>query len=116
MLGNRLPTMAPGSWRTDKQGSTARGYDYKWQQAREGWLRKHPLCEMCLAETPSRVTAATLIDHIIPHRGDKVLFWASDTNWQSLCRQHHDVKTAQEDGKTLRERVTTGVDGWPTHQ
>jgi hypothetical protein len=87
-----------------------------WQQAREGWLRKHPLCEMCMAETPQRLTAATLIDHIIPHRGDKVLFWAADTNWQSLCRQHHDVKTAQEDGKTIKPRVTISIDGWPMHQ
>lgn len=95
-LGNRTAIMVPGSWRTDKQGSTARGYGYKWQQAREGWLRKHPLCVYC--ERDGRVTPASVIDHIEPHRGDMVLFWAADTNWQSLCKPCHDAKTALEDG------------------
>lgn len=72
--------------------STQRGYGYKWQQAREGWLRKHPLCVMC--EKP---TMAKEVDHKIPHKGDMVLFWDS-SNWQSLCKSHHSEKTAREDG------------------
>jgi 5-methylcytosine-specific restriction protein A len=45
-----------------------------------------------------RVTAATMVDHIIPHRGDQKLFWDSEHNWQSGCKLCHDRKTAREDG------------------
>ncbi len=36
------------------------------------------------------VTAATVVDHIVPHRGDNALFWDSANNWQSLCGPCHD--------------------------
>lgn len=42
------------------------------------------------------VVAATVVDHIVPHRGDKVAFWDHD-NWQALCKRHHDKKTAGEE-------------------
>ena len=90
-LPSRLPVMQPGSWRAGNQSSTARGYGYKWQQARKGWLAKHPLCVVCDAQ--GRVTAATDVDHIVPHRGDMRLFWDSTTNWQSLCGPCHKAKT-----------------------
>lgn len=42
-------------------------------------------------------TAAIVVDHIIPHKGNKALFW--DTrNWQPLCKPCHDSKTVREDG------------------
>lgn len=28
--------------------------------------------------------AATLVDHVIPHKGDQSLFW-DKANWQSAC-------------------------------
>ncbi len=41
--------------------------------------------------------AATVVDHIVPHKGDQQLFW--DTrNWQSMSKPCHDKKTAKEDG------------------
>lgn len=94
----RLATMQPGSWRTDKQTSSDRGYGYAWQKARAGYLAKHPLCVMCQAETPPRVTPATVVDHIVPHRGDKTLFWDSD-NWQSLCATHHSRDKQREEAR-----------------
>ena len=33
-----------------------------------------------------------VIDHIIPHRGDPILFW-DRSNWQPLCKDCHDHKT-----------------------
>jgi 5-methylcytosine-specific restriction protein A len=77
------------SWRADKESSTARGYTYEWQQARLEWLQQHPLCVMC--QRAGRVTAATVVDHIKPHRGDMVLFWNRD-NWQSLCATCHSAR------------------------
>ena len=82
----RVATLVPGSWRATKQSSTARGYGYAWQQAREGHLRNNPLCVMCEAE--GRVVLATVVDHSEPHRGDQKLFW-DRSKWQSLCATHH---------------------------
>lgn len=96
----RIPTMQAGSWRTSDQSAAQRGYGYKWQKAREGFLRSHPLCVMCQAE--DRVTAATVVDHKIPHRGDQALFWDRG-NWQSLCATHHSRDKQRE------ERRQSGV-------
>jgi 5-methylcytosine-specific restriction protein A len=72
----------------DRRGSSSeRGYNHRWQKARATYLRSHPLCVMCQAQ--GRLTPATVVDHIIPHRGDQTLFWATDTNWQSLCATCH---------------------------
>lgn len=87
-----------------------RGYTSTWAKARAGYLAKHPLCAHCMEE--GRAVAASVVDHIINHKlkaaldsGDaaaitkaKALFWASESNWQPLCKTHHDRKTATEDG------------------
>ena len=83
-----------------------RGYSAAWRKAREGFLRKHPLCVRCLHSVPPVIVAATVVDHIIPHRGDKDLFWDRN-NWQSLCKPCHDEKTAREDG---------GFSGYPGYR
>ena len=75
--------------------SAQRGYGYKWQKASKAYLAAHPLCVHC--KERDVVTPATVVDHIIPHRGDMTLFW-DRSNWQSLCKTHHDIKTATEDG------------------
>lgn len=73
---------------TDERGSsTERGYGSRWRKARAAYLTKHPLCVMC--EAQGRVTAATVVDHIVPHRGDSALFWDSANNWQALCAPCH---------------------------
>ena len=71
-----------------------RGYGRKWQAARKRYLEAHPLCVECLKE--GRYVKATDVDHIIPHRGNKALFW-DKSNWQPLCHSHHSVKTRNED-------------------
>lgn len=73
--------------------STARGYGYRWQKAREVHLAAHPLCVHC--EEEGKTTAATDVDHIKPHKGDMDLFW-DERNWQSLCSTHHKKKTMKE--------------------
>lgn len=100
-LGNRvstqpghIPITQPGSWRTDKMTSGQRGYTYAWQKASKAFLRERPLCAFCDRE--GRVTAATLVDHIEPHRGDMALFW-DRSNWQPLCTPcHSSVKQIEE--------------------
>ena len=88
----RLATVSSGSWRAGKGTAAERGYGYRWQRARVGWLMAHPLCVMCEAE--GKVVAATVVDHVVPHRGDMDLFW-DNTNWQSLCGDCHKAKTAR---------------------
>lgn len=95
-IKSRVAVVQPGSWRTDKQTSSQRGYGYKWQKAREAYLAKHPLCVYC--EREGRVTAASVVDHIRPHRGDMKLFWEC-SNWQSLCATHHSKDKQREEGQ-----------------
>jgi 5-methylcytosine-specific restriction enzyme A len=77
----------------DHRGTAAeRGYDSRWQRARDGYLRKHPLCCCCAAN--GRVTPADVVDHIVPHKGCKMLFWERD-NWQGLCERCHRVIKAK---------------------
>lgn len=71
-----------------RETSAQRGYDSKWRKARAGYLRSHPLCVMHLQR--GRTVAATVVDHIIPHKGDNALFW-DHGNWQSLCKSCHDI-------------------------
>lgn len=93
----------------ERRGTAAeRGYDSKWAKARAYYLRKHPLCVYCQRE--HRLTAATVVDHIIPHRlkeaidsGDpdriakaRTLFWDS-ANWQSLCAPCHNGRKQSEE-------------------
>jgi 5-methylcytosine-specific restriction enzyme A len=93
---------APGSWRAGRT-TDERGYTYRWKQFRLGWLGEHPLCgdredgpsgehSACVRE--SRVTAATDVDHIRPHRGDMEAFWRGP--YQSLCADCHLKKTQRE--------------------
>ena len=78
----------------DRPSAAKRGYGSKWQRVSKVYLRKHPLCVKCLAQ--GKFVTATVVDHIQPHRGDKVLMW-SESNWQALCKPCHDRKTGNEE-------------------
>ncbi|PHR57920.1 MAG: HNH endonuclease [Robiginitomaculum sp.] len=85
-------------------GRTARPSHHKWyslarwKRHRTNQLSKQPLCCMCADE--GRVTAATIADHVTPHRGDEALFW--NGKLQSLCKTHHDsTKKRQENGQGM---------------
>lgn len=78
----------------ERATANARGYDHRWRHARAKYLKEHPLCVKCQGE--NRLTKATVVDHIQPHRGDGKLFW-DKSNWQSLCKRCHDKKTMTED-------------------
>ena len=72
--------------------AAARGYDARWQRARKIFLSRYPLCAEC--QKNGILTPATVVDHIIPHRGDRNLFW-DENNWQPLCKSCHDRKTGK---------------------
>jgi len=81
----------------DKQRPSAsqRGYGSRWRKARRSFLLRNPLCARCAAK--GIVRQATVVDHIVPHKGDPDLFW-DEKNWQPLCEECHNIKTATEDG------------------
>lgn len=79
---------------SDRRSAASRGYDSKWRTARNRFLKANPLCVYCLKD--NKLVTATVVDHITPHRGDKVLFW-DENNWQPLCKKCHDKKTRTKD-------------------
>lgn len=96
------------SWRAGKS-ATERGYTALWRKTRLMFLRAHPLCVMCEGE--GRITAATVVDHVVPHKGNEALFW-NPANWQPLCKRHHDSdKARMEHGNAPVPRI--GMDGLP---
>lgn len=78
----------------DRADASSRGYDSRWRIARNRFLKANPLCVRC--KEKGKLTKATIVDHIKPHRGDKELFW-DESNWQPLCKRCHDTKTMTED-------------------
>jgi 5-methylcytosine-specific restriction protein A len=62
------------------------------------FLAEHPLCVDPYGSHGPTLAVATVVDHIVPHKGDAERFWDSEHNWQALCKRCHDRKTATEDG------------------
>jgi 5-methylcytosine-specific restriction enzyme A len=57
---------------------------------RKAFLLHNPVCVKC-------GQPATHVDHIIPHKGDRRLFW-NPSNWQALDAKCHGRKTVRQDG------------------
>ena len=74
-----------------RAGATPRTRGGAWMRARAAWLREHPLCVEC--DRLGFVSIDVEVDHRIP-------LWeggADDpSNYQTLCREHHQAKTARE--------------------
>ena len=68
---------------------------------RPAQLLREPFCREC-AKRGLR-TRATVVDHIVPHRGDWGKF-IDPANHQSLCKPCHDRKTAREQAEERRNR------------
>jgi len=60
---------------------------------------------MSLCQQQARSTPATLTDHVIPHRGDPLLFWDERFNWQALCKDCHDRKSRYEGATDVEMRA-----------
>ena len=75
-----------------------RGCGNQWRKASKEFLQHHPLCVMCRKE--EKFIKATVVAHIIPHMEEPELFW-NWTNWQPLCKKHHDQETMREDSNLL---------------
>lgn len=100
------PELTRDGW-CDKHQPTARASRKRESAAYHSWygkaiwvkdlrpaqLLREPWCRVCAAQGVR--TPAVVVDHVIPFRGDWDLF-ISPANHQSLCKYHHDQKTARE--------------------
>ena len=80
----------------------------RWSRLARHQLQSNPLCCMCLKE--GKVVAASIADHVIPHRGDPQLFWFGAL--QSMCELHHKSYKQKQENKGYDSHI--GNDGWPT--
>lgn len=104
-MPKRPPVHKPHAQRSEKQrraeidarrgSSSARGYDAVWRKLRKVYLIKNPLCVFC--EEEGKLTPATVVDHIVPIAQAPVLR-LDPKNLRSLCKPHHDARTAKEQG------------------
>ncbi|MDF3810683.1 HNH endonuclease [Rhodopseudomonas sp. BAL398] len=82
-----------------RPSAQARGYDGKWQRESKAFLAlpANRLCSCGCGRT------ANMVDHIIPHRGDKRLFW-SRSNWQPMASSpcHNSRKQSLERSTQIR--------------
>ena len=99
-----------GSSSKSRPPGTPNYYSWKvWTLLRRDLFAREPLCRMCKAE--GRVTAATVADHIEPHRWDYAKF-TDPANLQPLCKPHHN-RDKQQIEKGFRPNVQIGDDGFP---
>lgn len=93
-LHKRDPKQAQREHDRRRGNASERGYDGRWRKFRKLFLARNPLCVYC--KRKGRLTLATVVDHVIPHRGDQELFWR-DGNHQGLCKACHDSTKAREE-------------------
>lgn len=104
---HRVPAPPPAeSWRAGKT-TAQRGYGSRWQKARATFLSRpeNVLCRMCSER--GLMVLATVVDHVIPHRGDQALFWDT-SNWQPLCRRCHDGRKQAEERRVAAAAPPAG--------
>jgi 5-methylcytosine-specific restriction protein A len=99
----------PVGWKRRQSGKTTtqRGYGAKWQKIRKEALKRDDyICVQC--RKAGKVAAAHAVDHITPKAsggGDEL------SNLQSLCRDCHKDKTAQESTQARRGGNAAGHRG-----
>ena len=97
--------------RGDRRSEEAQSWRWMYQtdewklDLRPAQLLREPFCRECARlyppGDPRHRTPATVVDHIVPHCGDWDMF-TDEGNLQSLCKRHHDIKTAQEQREKRR--------------
>lgn len=81
----------------NRGNATDRGYDAAWRRARAAYLAEHPLCCVCHAETPPRLTVATVVDHIVSI-ADAPHLRLDASNLRAMCVRHHNQRTGRDQG------------------
>ena len=79
----------------------------QWQRLRKHQLAIEPLCRFC--QQLGKVKPATVVDHVVPHRGDVNAFFLGAL--QSLCKPCHDRLKQHEERHGFMPGC--GLDGMP---
>lgn len=79
----------------------------RWRRRSRDQLTAHPLCNRC--STDHRPVAATVANHVIPHKGNEALFWEGEL--ESVCAPCHDGAIRSEEARGHRIGVT--IEGRP---
>lgn len=94
-----------------------RGYGSDWDKQRKRILKRDfGICQPCAKI--GKIHAGREVDHIVSRAEGKRLRWShacieSDDNLQTICSEAHKVKTAAEQGRTLKPKQMIGIDGFP---
>lgn len=88
----------------DRDGPRQRGYTHSWQREADEFRKTHPRCVGC--DAMGLVHRTECIDHIIPHKGDKSLFW-NKNNWQPSCNWHHTAIKPELERRWFDRKITT---------
>lgn len=94
---HKPPTFAPPTSLRTPSSSTRLYGTAAWQRLRKFKLARDYFCECSTCKKFNKNTPATVVDHIVPHRGDPTLFYDL-ANLQSMAKSCHDRKTARMDG------------------
>jgi len=62
-------------------------YNKSWSRRSKRLRREFPSCALCFEK--GKIVTATVVDHWLPHRGDRDLFWM-ESNHIPLCKPCHD--------------------------
>lgn len=107
--------------RDRRESARQRGYTHRWECERTDFLAQpeNQFCVKCKARgllnpgtlrmdgtletNPRRI--GLVVDHIVKHNGNPVLFW-DRSNWQPLCHDDHDITKQREE----HGRETNGAD------
>jgi 5-methylcytosine-specific restriction enzyme A len=102
--------------RREQDGERRRAHPWRnwyslaaWKQRRAAQLADEPLCRRCVRD--DRITAATTVNHVIPHRGNWQLFIAGAL--ESLCKPHHDSEVQAEERQAAKLRAAAPSDREP---
>lgn len=111
--GARSRREANRQYDAQRGSARERGYDARWDKASAQHRREHPFCRYCEvgAFGEPRVSATTCTDHLYPHRGDDVLFWATQW-WVASCDDCHagPKQAAERRGRADLDRLASLLD------
>ena len=103
------------NWPTSSRHS--RGYGAAWDKQRKRILaRDKGICQPCFKQ--GYLHPGTEVDHIISKAQAKLKGWSrqqtdADDNLQCINSECHKRKTAEEQGRSIKDKVMIGLDGFP---
>ena len=85
----------------------------RWKQLRLSVIAKQPCCVIC--EEKGRIKAATVVDHIIAHKGSDALMWdVRDTKEGKAAKEaaSKEITDKADEGKGTKMKKETYDEKW----